>query len=60
MITTDESELRAIKNAEHNAELIVVSDWTQFTSVEYMDALKETGYDILYDIHIPCVASFSF
>jgi hypothetical protein len=58
MITTDENELKAIKEAEHNAKLIVVSDWSQYTSVDYMDALKQTGYDILYEIAIPCVLSF--
>lgn len=48
MITSDAAELQAIRQAVHDAELIVVSDWSQYTSFEYMDAMKQTGYDILY------------
>ncbi|QGA16583.1 hypothetical protein EYB26_004250 [Talaromyces marneffei] len=46
MITTDATELGAIRQAVRNAELIVVSDWSQYTSFEYMDAMKQSGYDI--------------
>lgn len=55
MITTDATELSAIRKAVQNAELIVVSDWSQYTSFEYMDAMKQTGYDILYVSFTPCL-----
>lgn len=55
MITTNATELSAIRQAVQNAELIVVSDWSQYTSFEYMDAMKQTGYDILYASSIPCL-----
>lgn len=55
MITTDENELTAIREAVQAAELVVVSDWSQYTSFEYMDAMKQTGYDILYSFSpTPC------
>jgi hypothetical protein len=47
MITNDTAELEKIRIAEQYAELVMVSDWTQYTSFEYMDAMKQTGYDIL-------------
>lgn len=55
MITTNATELSAMRHAVQNAELIVVSDWSQYTSFEYMDAMVQTGYDILYASHIPCL-----
>lgn len=36
-----------MKEAEKNGNLVVLSDWSHFTSERYMDALRETGYDIL-------------
>jgi hypothetical protein len=59
MITTNATELSAIRQAVQNAELIVVSDWSQYTSFEYMDAMKQTGYDILYASFIPCLCIVS-
>lgn len=47
MITNNTVELRNIQTAEKYSELIMVSDWSQYTSFEYMDAMKQTGYDIL-------------
>jgi hypothetical protein len=47
MITNDTAELENIRLAEKYAELIMVSDWSQYTSFEYMDAMNQTGYDIL-------------
>ncbi|KAL1974849.1 hypothetical protein VTN31DRAFT_5053 [Thermomyces dupontii] len=46
LITSDRRELRAIERAVRNPEPIMLSDWTNFTSFEYMNALEETGYDI--------------
>jgi hypothetical protein len=47
MISTDPWDLQAIKFAEYYSEPIMISDWTQFKSWEYMDAMRATGYDIL-------------
>lgn len=47
MITNDTTELEKIRMAEQYPELIMLSDWSQYTSFEYMDAMKQTGYDIL-------------
>lgn len=47
MITNNTTELESIRTAEKYPELIMVSDWSQYTSFEYMDAMKQTGYDIL-------------
>ncbi|KAH8702106.1 conidial pigment biosynthesis oxidase Arb2 [Talaromyces proteolyticus] len=45
-ITNDTNEIEAMKAAEQHAELIMVSDWSQYTSFDYMEAMKKTGYDI--------------
>lgn len=47
MISTSEREIMEMKMAEENGEVIVLSDWSHFTSERYMEALRETGYDIL-------------
>lgn len=47
MISDDPADIEAMTKAAHDAQLVVMSDWSHFPSNEYMNALKETGYDIL-------------
>lgn len=50
MISDNPDDVEAMKLAEQNANLVVVSDWDHLTSDAYMQAMKESGYDILCDI----------
>jgi hypothetical protein len=47
MISDDPDDVEAMKIAEKNANLVVLSDWDHLTSDAYMQAIMETGYDIL-------------
>ncbi|KAL4892277.1 multicopper oxidase-domain-containing protein [Aspergillus ambiguus] len=46
LISDNSDEIQSMKYAERHGELVVLSDWDHLTSEEYMDALKDTGYDI--------------
>lgn len=37
-----------MEEAERNTIPVVLSDWDHLTSEEYMKAMEDTGYDILY------------
>lgn len=37
-----------MKEAERHTIPVIMSDWDHLTSVEYMEAMEATGYDILY------------
>jgi hypothetical protein len=43
-----------MKQAEANAELVILSDWDHLTSDAYMQAIRESGYDILYEPNFSC------
>lgn len=47
MISDDPDDIEDMKRAEANSEVVIASDWDHLTSDAYMDALKESGYDIL-------------
>lgn len=47
MISDDPDDLEAMRLAENNANLVVLSDWNHLTSDAYMQAVSESGYDIL-------------
>lgn len=47
MISEDPNDIEAMNIAERNANLVVLSDWDHLTSDAYMQAIMETGYDIL-------------
>lgn len=47
MISDDPDDVEAMKSAEHDANLVVLSDWDHLTSDAYMQAIMESGYDIL-------------
>lgn len=47
MISDDPADIRAMKQAERNGKLVMLSDWDHLTGQEYMKAMEETGYDIL-------------
>lgn len=47
MISNDPDDLQAMKCAERNTVPVVLSDWDHLTSDEYMQAMHDTGYDIL-------------
>lgn len=47
MISDDPEDIEAMRLAERNANLVVLSDWDHLTSDSYMRAMMETGYDIL-------------
>ena len=47
MISNDPDDLTAMKWAELNTVPVVLSDWDHLTSDEYMQAMEDTGYDIL-------------
>lgn len=43
-----------MREAEQNPILVVLSDWDHLTGPEYMQAMEDTGYDILYVQTINC------
>jgi hypothetical protein len=47
MISNNLNDIEAMKLAEKNANLVLLSDWDHLTSDSYMQVLMETGYDIL-------------
>ena len=47
MISDDPADIEAMTNAAHDAQWVMMSDWSHRPSNEYMDALRDTGYDIL-------------
>jgi hypothetical protein len=47
MISDDPADIEAMTKAAHDSQLVMMSDWDHLPSNEYMDALKDTGYDIL-------------
>lgn len=47
MISNDPADIEAMKRAERNGKLVMLSDWDHLTGEEYMKAMEETGYDIL-------------
>ncbi|KAJ5983839.1 hypothetical protein N7481_005938 [Penicillium waksmanii] len=46
MISDDPDDVEAMRLAEQNANLVILSDWDHLTSDAYMQAIMETGYDI--------------
>lgn len=47
LISDDPRDIEAMQKAVANPQVIVVSDWTQFMSWEYMKAQEASGYAIL-------------
>ena len=47
IISNDPDDLAAMKKAEQDTVPVVLSDWDHLTSDEYMQAMEDTGYDIL-------------
>jgi hypothetical protein len=43
-----------MEQAEANAELVILSDWDHLTSDAYMQAIRESAYDILYEPNFSC------
>lgn len=53
-ISQNEEDQKAMKEAERNPVSVMLSDWDHMYSSDYMKALHDTGYDILYaTIFIP-------
>lgn len=48
LISDDSEDLQTMKKAEYDTKPIVLSDWDHFKSVDYMESMEKTGYDILY------------
>ncbi|KAH8199586.1 hypothetical protein TruAng_006236 [Truncatella angustata] len=46
LISSDKKELIAIEKAARDPELLTVSDWSNFTSWEYMNGMVASGLDI--------------
>jgi hypothetical protein len=47
MISEDADDLAAMKSAEHDPRLVVLSDWEHLTSEEYFNLQIESGLDVL-------------
>jgi hypothetical protein len=47
MISDDPTDIAAMTKAAHDSQLVMMSDWDHLPANEYMDALRDTGYDIL-------------
>ena len=47
-IASDAQSLTAMKRAEANPKLAMLSDWDHLTSEEYINAEKVSGLDILF------------
>ena len=48
MITNNTADLAAMRIAADNPQLIVNSDWDNYTSWDYMQAQEDSNADILY------------
>lgn len=48
MISNSSDDLSAMERAAKNPQLLVVSDWSNFTSWEYIQGLVASELDILY------------
>jgi hypothetical protein len=47
MITNDTRDIGAITAASYDPTLVVLSEWTNFTSSQYLEAEKASELDIL-------------
>lgn len=47
MISDDPDDIEAMEQARDNPHLVTLSDWDHLTSDAYMQAERESGYDIL-------------
>lgn len=47
LISKNEDDLRAMRRAEANPRLVVLSDWDHLTSEEYQGLQEYSGLDIL-------------
>ena len=47
MISKDKRDISAMVRAEKSPNIVLVSDWTNFTSDEYMYYTKKSGMTIL-------------
>ena len=45
-ISSSESDQQAMKEAEKNTNVVIVSDWSKFTSTEYFEAEQKSNLDI--------------
>jgi hypothetical protein len=52
MISEDPVDIAAIGEAIEKPELVVISDWSQFKSWEYLEAEDVANINLLYE---PCV-----
>lgn len=50
MISDDPNGVAAIEKAIKKPELVMVSDWSQFRSWEYMEAQEQSNLNLLYVI----------
>lgn len=48
MISDDPADITAIEKATKNPELVVISDWSQFKSWEYLEAEDTANINLLY------------
>ena len=46
LISDNSDNILAMKHAEADPRVVLISDWDKYTSAEYMDAEKESGLDM--------------
>lgn len=48
LISDDEKDIEAMQKAESDPKLVILSDWSHYTSEEYQKIMEESGVDLLY------------
>ena len=48
LISDDEKDIEAMQKAEGDPKLVILSDWSHYTSEEYQTIMEESGVDLLY------------
>lgn len=49
LISDDENDIEAMRKAEQDPKLVILSDWSHYTSEEYQTIMEESGVDLLYE-----------
>lgn len=47
LISTNPTDIAAMKKAEKNPQLVMLSDWDHLTAAEYQKAQRDSGLNIL-------------
>jgi hypothetical protein len=54
LISDDPEDIEYMRRAEEDPNLVILSDWSHYTSEEYQTIMEESGVDLLYEPHRFC------